>query len=236
MNRIKVIAFDADDTLWENEIFFREAEHKLSVLLSEFGDEKTITDKLFELELKNIALYGYGVKNFILSAIETAMEVSDSSVSNKTLKDIIEVGNDILRKPVVLLDDVREILPEIAKSYKIILATKGDLLDQQSKVARSGLADLFQHVEVMSDKKKYNYESLLKQLQVKPEEFLMIGNSLKSDVLPVLELGANAVHIPFHTTWIHEMVSEDDLKGKEFIKLNSFKELMHLMSPSQPAL
>lgn len=229
MDKIKVIAFDADDTLWENEIFFREAEHKFSVLLAEFGDEKTITDKLFELELKNIALYGYGVKNFILSAIEAAMEVSNSTVTNSTLREIMEIGNDILRKPVVLLDDVREILPEIAKNYKIVLATKGDLLDQQRKVARSGLGDLFQHVEVMSDKKKYNYESLLKQLKVEPDEFLMIGNSLKSDVLPVLELGAKAVHIPFHTTWVHEMVSDEELKGKDFVQANSFKELINLI-------
>lgn len=229
MKDIKVIAFDADDTLWENEIFFREAEHKLCLLLEKYGDEKTITDKLLEIEVENIALYGFGVKNFILSAIQTAMVVSDSTVSNQILKDIMEIGNEILRKPVVLLDDVKEVLPAIARDFKVVLATKGDLLDQQRKLQRSGLADLFEHVEVMSDKKKDNYASLLKQLKVSPSEFLMIGNSLKSDVLPVVELGGKAIHIPFHTTWAHEMVSDKELEGKEFFKLNSFKELSALI-------
>lgn len=229
MKDIKVIAFDADDTLWENETFFREAEHKLYLLLSEYGDEKYITERLLEIEVKNIALYGFGVKNFILSAMETAMEVSNSTVSNHVLKEIMEIGNDILRKPVVLLDDVKDVLPAIARDFKIVLATKGDLLDQQRKLERSGLAGLFEHVEVMSDKKKDNYVSLLKQLKVTPEEFLMIGNSLKSDVLPVVELGGKAIHIPFHTTWAHEMVSEKELEGKEFLKLKSFKELSGLI-------
>ncbi|MGL4332056.1 MAG: HAD family hydrolase [Bacteroidales bacterium] len=230
MKDIKVIAFDADDTLWENETFFREAEHKLYLVLAEYGDEKTITDKLLEIEVENIALYGFGVKNFILSAIQTAMVVSNSTVSNQILKDIMEIGNEILRKPVVLLDDVKEVLPVIARDFKVVLATKGDLLDQQRKLQRSGLADLFEHVEVMSDKKKDNYASLLKQLKVSPSEFLMIGNSLKSDVLPVVELGGNAIHIPFHTTWVHEMVTDKELEGKEFLKLNSFKELSALIS------
>lgn len=229
MKDIKVIAFDADDTLWENETFFREAEHKLYLVLAEYGDEKTITDKLLEIEVENIALYGFGVKNFILSAIQTAMDVSNSTVSNQILKDIMEIGNEILRKPVVLLDDVKEVLPAIARDFKVVLATKGDLLDQQRKLQRSGLADLFEHVEVMSDKKKDNYASLLKQLNVSPSEFLMIGNSLKSDVLPVVELGGKAIHIPFHTTWAHEMVTDKDLEGKEFLKLNSFKELSGLI-------
>lgn len=229
MKDIKVIAFDADDTLWENETFFREAEHKLYLVLAEYGDEKTITDKLLEIEVENIALYGFGVKNFILSAIQTAMTVSNSTVSNQTLKDIMEIGNEILRKPVVLLDDVKEILPAIARDFKVVLATKGDLLDQQRKLQRSGLEDLFEHVEVMSDKKKDNYASLLKQLKVSPSEFLMIGNSLKSDVLPVVELGGKAIHIPFHTTWAHEMVTDKELEGKEFFKLNSFKELSALI-------
>lgn len=229
MKDIKVIAFDADDTLWENETFFREAEHKLYLLLAEYGDEKTITDKLLEIEVENIGLYGFGVKNFILSAIQTAMDVSNSTVSNQILKDIMEIGNEILRKPVVLLDDVKEVLPAIARDFKVVLATKGDLLDQQRKLQRSGLADLFEHVEVMSDKKMDNYASLLKQLKVAPSEFLMIGNSLKSDVLPVVELGGSAIHIPFHTTWAHEMVTDKELEGKEFFKLNSFKELSALI-------
>ncbi|MGL5318406.1 MAG: HAD family hydrolase [Bacteroidales bacterium] len=225
MKDIKVIAFDADDTLWENETFFREAEHQLCVLLAEYGEEKAIVDLLLDHEVKNIPLYGFGVKNFILSAIETAMEASDYQVPNTIVKQIMELGNDILRKPVVLLEDVKEVLPGFARDYKLVLATKGDLLDQQRKLQRSGLTGFFDFVEVMSDKKADNYEALLKRLDVKASEFLMVGNSLKSDILPVLELGGKAVHIPFHTTWAHELVSEKELEGKEFIQLNSFGEL-----------
>lgn len=229
MQNIKVIAFDADDTLWENEIFFREAEARLAELLSGYAEKEIVDDKLLDYEVKNIPLYGFGVKNFILSGIQTAIDVTGGTVTSDKIEKVIEIGNDILSKPVILLNDVKEMIPEISKSYKIVLATKGDLLDQQRKLKRSGLMDYFEHVEVMSDKKTGDYSALVKKLNIEPSELLMIGNSLKSDILPVLELGGKAVHIPFHTTWAHELVEEKDLAGKDFIQLETFKQLQEIL-------
>ncbi|QFZ55601.1 HAD family hydrolase [Oceanihabitans sp. IOP_32] len=226
---IKVIGFDADDTLWVNETFFREAEGQIQQLLLEYETPNKIDQELFKMEMKNLPLYGYGVKAFILSMVEVALELSNYNISSKKIEAILKIGKNMLEKPVELLDGVEDVLSVMSKKYKIILATKGDLLDQERKLEKSGLIKYFNHIEVLSDKQESNYSNLLNQLGVKPSEFLMIGNSLKSDVLPLVNIKSNAIHVPFHTTWVHEQVSEKETNGKTYKTIGSLKELLNVM-------
>lgn len=204
---LKVIAFDADDTLFVNEPYFQETEHKFCALMSDYLSQQGLSQELFRVEIQNLDLYGYGIKGYILSMIEAAMKISNNTISIEIIEKILEYGKELLQKPIELLDGVEETLAQLHGKYKLIVATKGDLKDQQSKLHRSGLGHYFHHIEVMADKQEVNYEKLLKRLEINADEFFMIGNSLKSDVLPVLEIGGHAVHIPFHTTWEHEKVS-----------------------------
>lgn len=226
---IKVIGFDADDTLWVNETYFRDAEAKVGQLLSQFETPNNIDQELFLMEMKNLPLYGYGVKGFVLSMVEMAVQLSNYTVSNKIIEEILNLGKAMINKPVELLDDVEPVLKALSKEYKLIVATKGDLLDQERKLEKSGLLDYFHHIEVLSEKAPENYSKLLKHLDIKPSEFLMVGNSLKSDILPLLEIGAEAVHIPFHTTWQHETVSHHDVKDVDYITLKSIKGLLNYL-------
>lgn len=226
---IKVIGFDADDTLWVNETYFREAEMEFAKLLSPYETMNKIDQELFLMEMKNLPLYGYGVKGFVLSMVEMALELSNYSVSNKTIKAILDLGKDMINKPVELLDGVEEVLKNLSKKYRLILATKGDLLDQERKLEKSGLLEYFHHIEVLSDKKEANYSKLLNHLDIKPSEFLMVGNSLKSDILPLINIKAHAVHVPFHTTWAHEQVSAEETNGKAYKTINSLLELNELL-------
>jgi putative hydrolase of the HAD superfamily len=223
---IKVIGFDADDTLWVNETYFRDAENEIGRLLSQYETPNKIDQELFKKEIDNLPLYGYGIKAFTLSMVEVALELSNYTVSNKTIEAILNIGKDVLNKPVDLLEGVEEVLEKLSKNYRLILATKGDLLDQERKLEKSGLTDYFHHIEVLSDKKEANYSKLLTRLDVKPSEFLMIGNSLKSDVLPLVNLKAKAIHVPFHTTWAHEQVTEKETNGKAYKTINSLKDLL----------
>lgn len=204
---LKVIAFDADDTLFVNEPYFQETEHKFCELMSDYLSQQGLSQELFRVEIQNLELYGYGIKGYILSMIEAAMGISNNTISIETIAKIIEYGKELLQKPIELLDGVEETLSQLHGKYKLVVATKGDLLDQRRKLHNSGLGHYFHHIEVMSDKKEKDYQDLLKRLEINADEFFMIGNSLKSDVLPVLEIGGHAVHIPFHTTWEHEKVS-----------------------------
>jgi len=205
---IKKIGFDADDTLWVNEIYFRETERKFYDLIAPFADSKKAEAELYHTEMRNMDIYGYGVKAFILSVIETAISISDGKVSPEKIKQIVNLGKEQLLKPVELLDGVEDTLNALVGSYELILITKGDLLDQERKLAASGLEHLFHHVEIMSDKTEKEYSKLLKHLDIMPEEFLMVGNSLRSDITPPLALGSYAVHVPCNTTWIHETIKE----------------------------
>ena len=226
---IKVIGFDADDTLWVNETYFREAEMTFAKLLSKYETPNKIDQELFKKEIDNLGLYGYGVKAFTLSMVESALELSNYQISSKTINDILNIGKDMLNKPVELLEGVEDVLKSLSKKYRLILATKGDLLDQERKLEKSGLTKYFHHIEVLSDKKEANYSKLLNHLDIKPSEFLMIGNSLKSDVLPLVHLKANAIHVPFHTTWAHEEVTEEEKNGKAYKTINSLKNLLDLL-------
>ncbi|MEP1488460.1 MAG: HAD family hydrolase [Algibacter sp.] len=226
---IKVIGFDADDTLWVNETYFREAEQEFARLLSEYETPNKIDQELFKMEMQNLDLYGYGVKAFILSMIESALDLSNYNVSNKTIEAILNIGKTMTNKSVELLDGVEDVLKEVSKTHRLILATKGDLLDQERKLEKSGLTKYFHHIEVLSDKKEANYSNLLNHLDIKPSEFLMIGNSLKSDVLPLINIGAHAIHVPFHTTWAHEEVTEKETNGKSYKTLSSVIDLLKLI-------
>ena len=204
---LKVIAFDADDTLFVNEPYFQEVEQKFCALMQDYLSHQGLSQELFRTEIDNLDLYGYGIKGYILSMIEAAMKISNNTISLEIIEKIIIYGKELLQKPIEVLDGVEETLKALSGKYKLIVATKGDLKDQQSKLHRSGLGHYFHHIEVMADKQEINYQKLLKRLEIEPGEFFMIGNSLKSDVLPVLGIGGYAVHIPFHTTWEHERIS-----------------------------
>ena len=222
---IKVIGFDADDTLWVNETYFREVEERFAELLEGYETKNKIDQELFKMEMDNLSIYGYGVKGFMLSMIESALDLSQNKVSPNVLWEILDLGKDMISKPVELLDGVLEVLEELKGKYRLIVLTKGDLLDQERKLEKSGLAKYFNHVEVLSDKKEHNYANLLNHLNISTSEFLMIGNSLKSDVVPILNLGGKAVHVPFHTTWAHEMVSnEAEVNGH--LTLNSLQDIL----------
>lgn len=226
---IKVIAFDADDTLWVNETYFREAERKFAKLLAGFETENKIDQELFRVEINNLSHYGYGVKSFILSMIECALELSNYKIRPKVIEDILNIGKEMIEKPIELLDNVEDVLKSLQGNYKLIVATKGDLLDQERKLEKSGLLQYFHHIEVMSDKKESDYEKLIQHLDIKPAAFLMIGNSLKSDVLPLVKVGASAIHIPFHTTWAHEEVSAEQQSDVTYKTVNKLTEILSIL-------
>ena len=225
LSHIKVIGFDADDTLWVNETYFRETEEKFAGLLEPYETKNKVDQELFRKEMENLGLYGYGIKSFMLSMIESALELSNNDVRQDTIHKIITMGKQMIDKPVELLDGVEEVLKALEKKYRLIVLTKGDLLDQERKLEKSGLSKYFHHVEVLSDKKETNYQNLLDHLEVDVKEFLMVGNSLKSDVLPIVNIGAQAIHVPFHTTWAHEVVPPEE-HGNDHITLNSLRDLI----------
>ena len=228
-SKIKVIGFDADDTLWINETYFRDAELEFAKLLSPFETANKIDQELFKMEMKNLPVYGYGVKGFVLSMVEMALELSNNTVSNQTIASILDIGKTMINKEVELLEGVEQVLQQLSKKYKLIVATKGDLLDQERKLEKSGLLDYFHHIEVLSDKKEANYSKLLNHLDIKPSEFLMIGNSLKSDILPLINIKASAIHVPFHTTWLHEQVDVNTNQSKQYKTIKSLLDLPKLL-------
>ncbi|WP_179335117.1 HAD family hydrolase [Winogradskyella costae] len=225
-SNIKVIGFDADDTLWVNETYFRQAEEEVGRLLSHYETPNKIDQELFRMEIENLPTYGYGVKGFILSMIELAVELSNGAVSNAIISKILVIGKEMINKPIELLDGVEEVLKILSKDYKLIVATKGDLLDQERKLEKSGLLKYFHHIEVLSEKHETNYIQLLKRLDIEPESFLMVGNSLKSDILPLVKIGSKAIHVPFHTTWQHETVSKEESNGSEYKTAHNLTEIL----------
>lgn len=226
--KLKVIAFDADDTLWANEPFFRETENRFFELFQDYLPQHTVARELLKTEIDNLTLYGYGIKGFVLSMIETALRISDKTIPLTVIEKIIGEGKELLQKPVEIIDGVEEVLGTLKGKYRLVMATKGDLLDQERKLKKSNLERYFHHIEIMSDKKEDDYKKLIKHLDIKPEEFLMIGNSLKSDVLPVLNVGGHAVHVPYHITWAHETV-EATIEHENFRQTSSIREVMTML-------
>ena len=225
----KVVAFDGDDTLWHNETHFHLTQQRLRELLLTHVADADIDRRLFAIEMANLGLYGYGIKSFTLSMIETAIEVTDGRIPPSDLAVILSWGKRMLREPTELLDGVRDTLVEISRRHRILLITKGDLFDQESKLARSGLGELFEGVEILSDKTRAAYQRVLERRGIDAREFVMVGNSLRSDVLPVVELGGTAVHIPYHLTWHHEHVDDDSLPLSGWHRLARIDELAGLL-------
>lgn len=225
---IKVIGFDADDTLWVNEPYFQETEEKFCELMSPYLSRHSLSQELFKTEIANLKLYGYGIKGYILSMVEAALVISNNTISVDIVEKIIQYGKELLEKPIELIDDVEHTLEALQKDYKLVVATKGDLLDQRRKLHNSGLGRFFHHIEVMSDKQEKDYSDLVKRLDIQPSQFLMIGNSLKSDVLPVLGIGGHAIHIPFHTTWAHERI-DHKVEHPKFRDFGRISEIMSLL-------
>ena len=232
MKDIQVIAFDADDTLWVNEPYFREMEERFCSLLEDFLPHHSVNKALFKTEMDNLELYGYGVKSFMLSMIETISRVTDNKAPMSLVNKAIELGRELLNKPVEVFEGVETILQSLNGDYRLVMATKGDLLDQERKLIKSGLQDHFHHIEIMSDKKVSDYEKLFKHLDCDPEHFLMIGNSIKSDVIPVLELGGYAAHVPYHTTWEYEKV-DIDIDSPRFFEAENISEVIHFLKSQQ---
>ncbi|MEP6752263.1 MAG: HAD family hydrolase [Candidatus Dormiibacterota bacterium] len=232
---IKVLAFDGDDTLWHNETRFNVTQGELRELVRRHVPDADVDSHLFDVEMRNLGLYGYGVKAFTLSMLETAIQLTDGRIPATDLQVILGWGKRMLTAPTELLDGVAEALRDASTRYSLLLITKGDLFDQETKLAQSGLGDLFAGVEILSDKTAGTYASLLKRRGIEPAEFVMVGNSLRSDVAPVVEVGARAVHIPYHVTWSHEHLPDGVLPPSGWYRLNGLSELGALLeSIDQP--
>jgi len=222
---LKVIAFDADDTLWVNEPYFRNTEEQFYQLLGGYASQHELERELLKTEIENLTFYGYGIKGFVLSMIETALRVTNNTISTEVVGKILDLGKDMLNQPIELLDGVEDVLIALKQKYRLVVATKGDLLDQERKLKKSGLSHYFHHIEIMSEKDDANYIKLIRHLDIRPEELMMVGNSLKSDIMPVLNVGGYAVHVPYHITWAHEQI-EDSIENERFNSVMAIKDIL----------
>jgi putative hydrolase of the HAD superfamily len=217
-----VVGFDADDTLWHNENIFEHTHERYRDLLARYHDAATVDRTLFATEMRNLELYGYGVKGFTLSAIETAIQLTEGRISGEEIRRLIELGREMLAHPVELLEGVEETLAHLAERHRLLLITKGDLRDQERKLAKSGLAARFRAVEILSEKDEPSYAVVLRRHGIDPARFLMVGNSLKSDILPVLALGGAGAHVPYRLTWAAERAEAPQGQGR-FYALESIR-------------
>ncbi|NDV21699.1 HAD family hydrolase [Desulfovibrio sp. JC022] len=227
--KVKAVAFDADDTLWVNEPFFDRAKAEIADMMSCYVPAERFTEFLEHTQSRNINVFGYGVKSFVISMIEAANKVADGRIKASDIARIIELGRDMLNSPVEHIEGVESVLHALGGEYKLLMITKGDVAEQQRKISLSGMSVYFEHIEILAEKDEAAYERILHKHSIRHEEFLMVGNSVKSDVLPVVGIGGSAVHIPFHTTWAHEVVSLDDLCGREYVELSRASELLPLL-------
>ena len=221
MEQKRTIGFDADDTLWENEVFFHKAQVKFKQLHPHIKDPD---GEIFQIEKKNIKLYGYGIKGFILSLIEASAKHSDSQTNIENINKIVNIGKEMLTHRLTLLPGVEDTLKYLSDQFKLIMITKGDLFDQQRKIQESGLSKYFSSTEIVSEKDAKTYSNILAKHNILPKDFIMVGNSLKSDILPVTKIGGTGIYIPHQFTWIHEKVDEDQ-SAKNYVKLNSILDL-----------
>ncbi|QNH63868.1 HAD family hydrolase [Hymenobacter sediminicola] len=230
MTAAHLIAFDADDTLWPNQPHFDQVEARLFEIMAHCGDAAHISTHLNATQRRNMQLFGYGAKSFMLSMIETAIQLTSGAVTGHDIQQILDMGKDLLRYPIEPLPGVVEVLTELRRrGHRLMLLTKGDLFDQESKIARSGLGELFDHVEVVSEKDEATYRRLLARYNATKEKFVMIGNSLKSDILPVAKLGFRAVHVPYHANWIFEHVDPALLEDVSFHTVRDVRELLEYL-------
>lgn len=229
MPPLAAIAFDADDTLWHNERFFRLTQDRFATLLADFAPRGHLEDRLLAAERRNLGAYGFGIKGFMLSMIETALDVTEDRVPPQVVREIIGAGQEMLAHPIELLPHAQEAVERLAQSHRLLLITKGDLLDQERKLAQSGLGELFEGVEIVSDKSPPVYAGIFARRGIAPEAVLMAGNSLKSDVLPVLEIGGWGVHVPHELTWALEHVDapEGAARFRSLPDLGALPALVH---------
>ncbi len=205
MSKFNLLAFDADDTLWHNERLYVNAQSRFVELLEQYHHPDWIRERLYQTETRNLTHFGYGIKAFALSMLESGVELTEGRLSGKDVKTLIDLAKEMLNAPVELLPHVSKVIPQLAKQYPLMVITKGDLLDQETKIHRSGLGQYFRDIEVVSHKTSETYARLLEKHAIPSERFLMVGNSIRSDILPILELGGTGIHIPYETTWLHEM-------------------------------
>lgn len=224
-----LIAFDADDTLWHNEPLYSDAQNKLAALLSDYANSDAVAQRLFATEMGNLEYYGYGIKSFTLSMIETAIKLSNGKIPSTEIERIIQLARNMLANQTQLLEHVEETVHTLSKSFPLMIITKGDLLDQEVKLARANIGDYFQHVEIVSHKNQTTYADLFSRHNIDPHRFLMIGNSLKSDVLPVVELGGHGVYIPYHVTWAHEVMEHHPGRHNGYHELEHIGQLPNLI-------
>ncbi len=221
----RCIGFDADDTLWHNENIFERVHERYCELLARHHDPETVRRALQATENRNLDLYGYGIKGFMLSSIETAIELTGGRLSVAEVRELLELGRGMLEHPVELLDGAEEVLALLAPRFRLLLITKGDLRDQERKLAKSGIAGRFHGVDIVSEKDARAYERILRRHAVEPSEFLMVGNSIRSDILPVLALGGAGVHVPYRITWSHEHSEKPLAAEGRFFEAASLREL-----------
>jgi len=225
---IEVIGFDGDDTLWHNEPLFQAAQDQFVELLAHYHDRAWMREQLYQTEMHNLDHFGYGIKAFALSMIETAVELTEGRVTGQEVRALIEVAKGMLNAETRLLDGAAEAVARLAENYRLMLITKGDLLDQEGKIRRSGLGDCFRDIEVVSGKSREAYEQVLRKHKLSAPRFLMVGNSLRSDIWPVLELGGRAVWIPYAVEWAHEAAEEP--AGREgYYRVTRIDELPELL-------
>lgn len=226
---VDLVGLDADDTLWHNEPLFTSRREQFCALLSRYEPRGIPDEVLYAVEMRNLRHFGYGVKGFVLSMIETAIEITGGRVESQDVQQIIGWGREMLATPIQLLDGVAEAIESLAQHHRLVLVTKGDLLDQETKLARSGLGGSFQAIEIVSDKTPDVYRRVLARHRVEPERFVMVGNSLRSDILPVVQVGAHAVYVPYEMSWIHERVPNEALADAKFHEIPHIRDLPPLL-------
>ena len=224
---IHFVCFDADDTLWKNEEFYRHSEARFARLLAAQMPQQRAIDELFQTEMNNLPTFGYGAKSFMLSMLQTALAFLPEQQAGPAAKEILQIGKDLIQHPVELLPGARLTLEKLAGKYHLSVVTKGDLLDQERKLKKSGLLPLFNHVEIVSDKTPAAYRALFVRLGAKPQEVLMVGNSLKSDIFPALEAGAQAAYMPCACNWKHEESEEPE--NPPYFKISALPDLLAVL-------
>lgn len=227
---VEIVAFDGDDTLWHNETIFTMTQERYEALLEPYVDSDVVHERMLATERRNVALFGYGIKGFTLSMIETAIDITEGRVTADELRAILDFGKEMLRHPTELLDGAREAIEATASYARVLLITKGDLFDQESKLARSGLGELFDAVEIVSEKDEARYQRVLGQHGVEAERFLMVGNSMRSDVVPVVRIGGRAVHVPYHVTWALEEIDPAETPDGGWWRVDHLSELPAILS------
>jgi len=226
---IDVIAFDADDTLWHTESLYSNVEAKIIQILAPYQSQAIIEQVMHSNEIRNLEFYGYGIKSFILSLVESAAQISQSRVQGSDILRIIELGKEMLTADIQLLEQTRPTLDELSSSYPLMLITKGDLNEQEPKIKRSGLLGYFKYIDVLTDKTPSSYTSILDRYKINPTRFLMVGNSLRSDIAPVLSLGGWAVYIPYSSSWSHENASIPESYKERYYEIKHLGELPDLL-------